>query len=398
MRFALLATRFVLTLLACNWFLSSDQPEYAGLRPGRATEEVQRTIGRSEGSLNLVTWAGYAEDDWVRPFEEQTGCHVNATYVSSSDEMVTLMANGGGGRYDLVSASGDVSLNLIFSGAIRPINVNLIPDWKNFWQQFQAPSFDTINGVHYGVSLQWAPTILLYNSADFPSVPQSWSVIYDSKYAGRIGIADGPMQLADAALFLMRTDRRLGISDPYELKRPQFGAVTKLLTQQRLLVRYWRQPSDEIAMFERGSAIVGQAWPYQVKTLRARGVSVGESMPQEATSGWADSWMVAATARHPNCSYMWIRWVSRPEIQALQAISYGETPVNEKACFEMDKLQLGACAAYHADAPARYLQYIRFWKTPMVTCDDGKDECTPYSRWEQAWIDIRGNVNQPALP
>jgi putative spermidine/putrescine transport system substrate-binding protein len=65
------------------------------------------------GTLNMIAWEGYTQKQWVKPFEQQSGCKVNAKYAGSSDEMVTLMRSGGGGQYDLVSASGDASLRLI---------------------------------------------------------------------------------------------------------------------------------------------------------------------------------------------------------------------------------------------------------------------------------------------
>ena len=40
---------------------------------------------------------------------KKTGCNVHPKYAGSSDEMVTLMRSGGGGQYDMVSASGDAS-------------------------------------------------------------------------------------------------------------------------------------------------------------------------------------------------------------------------------------------------------------------------------------------------
>ena len=58
---------------------------------------VLKKIGKGEGQLNLIAWAGYLQPEWVKPFEQQTGCQVNAKYANTSDEMVALMANGGGG-------------------------------------------------------------------------------------------------------------------------------------------------------------------------------------------------------------------------------------------------------------------------------------------------------------
>ena len=101
----------------------------------------------------MIAREGYTQPQWVKPFEQQTGCQVNSKYAGSSDEMVTLMRQGGGSQYDLVSASGDASLRLIRGGDVAPVNVNLIPDWKNFIPQLQSPTHNTVNGVHYGVSL-----------------------------------------------------------------------------------------------------------------------------------------------------------------------------------------------------------------------------------------------------
>ena len=72
-------------------------------------------------------------------------------------------------------------------------------------------------------------------------------------------------------------------------------------------------------------------------------------------------------------------------MQAKQAVTYGETPDNAKACPYMDKLQAGSCAEYHANAPASYLASISLWKTPLATCDNGQTNCVPYEDWVTAW-------------
>ena len=355
-------------------------------QPPTATMKPAASIGKGEGQLNLIAWEGYAEPQWVTPFEKQTGCQVNAKYAGSSDEMVTLMANGGGGQYDLVSASGDADLRLIYGGDVRPVNVHLIPDWTNFIPQLQAPPFNTISGVHYGVSLQWGPNVLLYSKKVFATPPSSWNVIYNQQYKGKVTVPDNPIQIADAALYLSKTQPSLGITDPYELTQSQFNAAVTLLQQERPLIRkYWDLASQEISMFKNGDAVVGAAWPYQTNTLQAAGAAVADEIPSEGATGWADTWMLATNAPHPNCAYMWMKWVSTPTVQAEQAISFGETPANTKACPIMDQIQKGACAQYHANAPASYFNSIEFWKTPIARCDNGQNSCIPYAQWQQAW-------------
>ena len=45
-------------------------------------------LGKPEGQLNLVEWAGYVEPQWVKPFEKATGCQVHNKDAGTSDEMV----------------------------------------------------------------------------------------------------------------------------------------------------------------------------------------------------------------------------------------------------------------------------------------------------------------------
>jgi putative spermidine/putrescine transport system substrate-binding protein len=360
------------------------QPPTAGMKP-------LDKVGAGEGQLNLIAWEGYVDDSWAKPFTQQTGCTVNAKYAGSSDEMVSLMKDGGGGQYDMVSASGDADLRLIYGGDVRPMNEKLIPDWTNFQTYFKNPPYNTINGVHYGISLQWGPNVLLYNTKKFVNPPTSWAAVYDPANKGIVTAYDYPITIADAALYLSKSQPKLGIKDPYELTRPQFDAAVKLLTDQRQLIKkYWGLASDEISMFQNGDAYIGAAWPYQTIQLKQAHAPVADTIPSEGATGWGDTWMLATKAPHPNCAYLWTAYVSTAKVQAMQALSFGETPVNTQACAQMEALQSGSCAQYHADAPGSYFDTIKFWKTPVATCDDGSQNCIPYDQWVSAWTTIKG--------
>lgn len=347
-------------------------------------------IGKGEGDLNVVAWEGYADDAWVKPFEETTGCKVHRKYVGSSDEMVALTRMGGGKGFDVVSASGDASLRLIFGKTVQPVNTALITAFDDVMPELKAPGFNTVKDVHYGVSYEWGPNVLMWNTKDITTAPTSWSVIYDKAHAGVITVPDNPIQIADAALYLSHTKPELGITDPYELTQTQMDAVVALLKEQRALVKkYWALASDEVDLFKSGDAHVGAAWPYQANTLRAAGVPVQDTIPTEGATGWADSWMISAHAQHPNCAYLWINHVMTPKVQAQQALSFGETPANTKACAEMDALQPGSCKQYHADASPAYFSSIKFWKTPVHQCGNGQNTCLDYSAWQRAWQQVK---------
>lgn len=371
--------------------LSGGAGASSGLTVPTAGIKPQTSVGKGEGKLNLIAWEGYTQPQWVKPFTQATGCVVNAKYAGSSGEMVSLMNNGGGGQYDLVSASGDADLRLIYGGDVKPVNMKLIPAWNQFRPFLKSPSFNTINGIHYGVSLQFGPNVLLYSTKAFAKAPTSWSVLYNKKYKGKITVPNNPIQIADAALYLAKSKPSLGITDPYELNQTQFNAAVNLLKAQKPLVaKYWNLASDEINLFQSGTTTLGAAWPYQTITLKGNGAKVADTIPSEGATGWADSWLLAAKAPHPNCAYKWMQWVSTAQVQAEQAVSFGETPANSQACAIMNKLQAGSCAGYHANQPDSYFKTIKFWKTPLAQCGNGKNNCVPYTEWTNAWTQITG--------
>jgi putative spermidine/putrescine transport system substrate-binding protein len=343
------------------------------------------------GTLNMVAWEGYLQPQWVKPFEKSSGCTIHAKYAGSSDEMVTDMRSGGGNVYDMVSASGDASLRLIYGHDVQTVDPSKVPDFKNFGKAFQSPPNNTVDGKHYGISLQWGPNTLLYNTKKVRPAPSSWSVIYSPKYRGKITIPDNPIQIADAALYLMKTQRSLGITDPYELNPAQFTAVINLLKRQKPLIKaYWGLAGQEISLFKNGDAVVGASWPYQTNTLQADKAPVKDLVPKEGATGWLDTWMVSSHTKNLDCAYKWLAWISTPKVQAEQAIFFGETPVNSKACAWMNKLSKGSCAQYHANAPLKYFKQIYFWKTPIADCGNGQKNCMDYTKWQQAWTQLKG--------
>jgi putative spermidine/putrescine transport system substrate-binding protein len=232
--------------------------------------------------------------------------------------------------------------------------------------------------------------LLLYNTAK-EKKPTSWATLYDSKNKGKITIPDNPIQIADAALYLSKTKPALGITDPFELTKPQLAAAVALLKQQRPLVKkYWGLASDQIDLFKNGGSTLGASWPYQYSQLLAAKAKVGTVIPKEGVTGWLDTWMLSSKAKHPNCAYKWMQYITTAKPQAQQAVYYGETPVNKKACKIMDTLSKGSCDQYFANAPESYYRSIKFWKTPVADCGNGKTNCTDLKAWTTAWQQIKG--------
>lgn len=342
-----------------------------------------------EGALSIIAWRGLLESQWVKPFEKSTGCKIKATYASSSNELVVGLRTG---KYDVGAVSADVGRALIDAKTVSALNLKLVPAVRTFLPAFRAPEGTTVGGKAYGVAIHWAPDLLLYDTTNVKPAPASWSSIYSSRYKGKITVPNDPMQIADAALYLRTAQPKLKIRDPYELTRQQFNAAVVLLLHQKpLLSSYWSYPADEVQAFHDGKAMIGAGWPWQTATLKAANVPVAQAAPKEGITGWTDSWMLAAKAKHRTCAYKWIQYTSTPSVQAEIAAAYGAAPVSVAACAAMEKTRKGSCAELRGNATPAFLRSVHFWKTPLTACGGSRGfSCIGYADWQRAWVRIQG--------
>ncbi|WP_137153588.1 ABC transporter substrate-binding protein [Rhizobium sp. FKL33] len=381
-------------------FLKSTTALMLGLSvSGQAmAAEMLKEIGPGEGQVSIVAWAGYVERgetdknyDWVTAFEKETGCKVSVKTAATSDEMVTLMNQGG---FDLVTASGDASLRLIAGGKVQPINVDLIKSWSTVDDRLKDAPWHTVDGKHYGTPYQWGPNVLMYNTKVFgDKAPKSWSVVFEEQNLpdgktnkGRVQAFDGPIYIADAALYLKAHKPELGIKDPYELNEEQYAAVLELLKGQRKLIgRYWHDAMVQIDDFKNEGVVASGSWPFQVNLLAAEKQPVASVFPEEGATGWADTTMLHAEAAHPNCAYMWMEHSLSPKVQGDLAAWFGSVPSVPAACKGNALLTDQGCATNGFDN----FEKISFWKTPTAKCAS-QDACVPYSRWTSDYIEVMG--------
>lgn len=354
-------------------------------------------LGKPEGFVDIVAWPGYIERgesdknyDWVSDFEKETGCKVRVKTAGTSDEMVALMNKGG---YDLVTASGDASLRLIYGKKVQPIDTALIPNWKNVDDRLKDAAWHTVDGKHYGTPYQWGPNVLMYNSTVFKTAPTSWSVVFEAQdlpdgkpNKGRIQAYDGPIYIADAALYLKAKKPDLGINDPYELNDEQYAAVLEVLrAQQSLVHRYWHDATVQMSDFKNEGVVASGSWPYQVNALVAEKQPIASTLPSEGVTGWADTTMMHVKAQHPNCAYLWMNHSLKPKVQGDVAAWFGSNPAAPEGCKASELLGAEGCKTNGFDQ----FEKIAFWKTPQAKCAT-QNRCVPYSRWTQDYIAIMG--------
>jgi putative spermidine/putrescine transport system substrate-binding protein len=364
-----------------------------------AQKAPMQAVGKGEGQVDIVAWAGYIERgatdknfDWVTEFERKTGCKVNVKTAGTSDEMVALMNEGG---FDLVTASGDASTRLIRGKKVQPINVNLIPSYKNIDPRLQKAPWHFENGQHYGVPYQWGWNVLMYNTAVFKDKPPtSWNVVFEEQTLpdgksnkGRVQAFDGPIYIADAALYLMKKNPALGIKDPYELNEAQYKAALELLRAQRKIVgKYWHDAFVQIDDFTNEGVVASGSWQFQSNILKSKKRPIATVVPVEGATGWADSTMLHAEAKNPNCAYLWLEHSLNPKLQGDLSAWFGSVPAVPAACKGNKLLGDDGCKRQGYDDFER----ISFWKTPTTQCKTQDNKCVPYHKWATDYIAVLG--------
>lgn len=254
-------------------------------------------------TLTAIVWEGYTDPSFTKPFEEQTGCTVKATYAGSSDEMFAKFRAGGGRTYDIISASGDITERLYKAGLVQPIDTSKLQNYESVFASFQAGKWNTFDGQPYGVTFAWGPNVLVYNTKEVSPAPQSWDVLFDPKYAGKIALPDNPMTIADVALWL-------GKSDPYDLTDADLAEVKDKLLELRPNIRkFWATAGELANLFQSGEVVLAHAWPLTYTQLSEAGFPIGSVSPKGKLTGWTDSWMISRRSRHPEVAYQWIDYI-----------------------------------------------------------------------------------------
>jgi len=388
-----LAAAMAIGLTACGQQQEASPPTPA---PTAAATPAPPAAPVLEGQVDIIAWPGYIERgetdkayDWVSEFEKSSSCKVNVKTAGTSDEMVSLMNQGG---YDLVTASGDASLRLVAGGKVQAIDLTRVPSYTNVDPRLQNAAWHTVDGKHFGVPYQWGPNVLMYNTSVFTTPPTSWSAVFEEttlgdgkSNKGRVQAFDGPIYIADAALYLMSKQPELGIKDPYELNEAQYAAALDLLKKQKPLIhRYWHDATVQMSDFKNEGVVASGSWPYQVNALQLEKQPIASVIPAEGATGWADTTMMHSEAKHPNCAYAWLEWSISAKVQGDVAAWFGSLPAVPAACQDNALLGAEGCKTNGIDNFGQ----IHFWRTPEAKCAQG--ECVPYSRWTQDYIAIMG--------
>lgn len=339
---------------------------------GSSDTSSKKSSGDSK-EVNLLTWEGYADDSFASKFEEETGIKVNATYFTTSDDLIAKLKAGGGDTYDVISPSGDMAGYIVQNDMAEPLDT---ADFENWDDIDDSVKLDDVvkDGTVYGIPYLWGPDYLIYDADVVKEEPTSWNVFWDPQYAGRISLYDdisniymiGQMDGIDkddkTALYNMSDDQ---LNEAKEKLSEINGSVRK----------YWTSSGELTDLFSNKEVDLAVGWPTVVKKLNDQGRNLKWTIPEEGCTGWMDRLMIVKGSKHKDAAIKWINYVTSPEGQALSSAATYYTIVNKKALSYMDD---DLIATTNADSLDEFFAKINFWQYV-----ENRD------KYNEIWVDVK---------
>src|SRR5882762_3043957 len=291
---------------------------------------------KKETSLSLLVWEGYADPATVRAFEESHQCKVMATYMGSSDELVAKLRGG----------------------LAAPLDLSKLPSYSQLSLKLRDLPLVKANGQIYGVPFMWGPNPLLYDTTVFKEPPDSWNILWDRKFKGKISVWDDLSSVYMAAQIL-------GFDKPdpsqlYNLSDEQLAAAKKKLIELKPNVRkMWSSGGELTNLFQNHEVVLAMGWPLNTNDLRKLNFPIGETIPKENTTGWIDHLMITSASSNKELAHAFLEFMIQAKTQKLVTDRSHYTPANPGASQFLTAEEM---KGLHLDNPDAYMQRIYFWQ------------------------------------
>lgn len=283
------------------------------------------TVSAAQNEITVYNWGQYISDgvndslDVIAAFEEATGIKVNYMTFDSNESMYTKLKTGGA-SYDVIIPSDYMVAKLIEEDMLEPLDFSNIPNYANIDEAFRNQAYDPENV--YSVPYTWSTVGLIYNSKYISAEEaESWSCLWNSKYAGKILMFDNPRDAFAIAESMLGYS--LSTEDATELKN-----CADLLAQQKPVLQAYVM--DQIFdKMERGEAWAAPYYAGDYLTMVEENPDLGFSHPKEGYNIFIDAMCIPKGCSNKAGAEAFINFLCDPEISAanLDYIGYS-TPIS----------------------------------------------------------------------
>lgn len=319
------------------------------------------TQAASADTLRLLTWGGYAPDEVVEMFEEQTGHTVEVT-KSNNEEMIAKLRATGGGGFDLAQPSQDRVMGPQMEfGIYKPIDVSKLDQSLFIPSMLKATMANTtVNGDVYGVPHVWGTSGLVMNTAEAGDLVKDYTDLCDPALAGKVSYRLKRPTLIGFA-FAMGEDPFAAYNDEAKYKEIMAKVEDKLTECKANVKTYWSGGDELMNLVRSGEVTASMAWDTGGWKLNEDNADITFVAPASGALGWIDTFVLPAKGQADDAAYEWINFVMQPEIAAKITAAAGNFTASAGAAeFAEDALK----AKYQASFPPEAVDNIK-WYPPV---------------------------------
>src|SRR4051812_671015 len=261
----------------------------AGLGAGRAGAAID-ALDAESGRLQVLDWAGYeVKQLWAPYAKKYPGEAPQFTFMTN--EANALAKLNAGLRPDVVRPYVGYVRDFAESGFFQPWTTSKIPNLKQLNPAMVKAG--QYKGKQWGVPQDWGFDKILYRTDKVKPKAQSWSLLYDERYAGKIAWFDDLNQLVAAGYYL-------GFKKPYDQSDSELDKSKKFLQSKKKVARmFWSSETDMQNAFASGDIWIAWAWPADYAAMKAKKLKVAYMYPKEGAISWIGMLMLGKGTKRP---------------------------------------------------------------------------------------------------
>ena len=290
--------------------------------------------------LRILAWEGYADPDWVKEFEAQTGADVSVVFIGTDDEIWAKIKGSEGKDFDLFAVNTAQLQRYIDAGLTTPYDLEKVPNQKETLPRFQDLTKVTgvmRDGKVHAIPYAFDSIGLIYDTDKVKEAPTSWNVLWDPQYAGKVlGYDNGEHNFTITAL-------TMGLADPFRLTDDQLKqAEDKLIEMKRNVLSFYTTADEALQLYQHNdiAIIFANYGQQQVKTMEKAGAHIAYVNPSEGAPAWLDTWAMTSGVQDKDLAEAWVNFVLQKQIgqQLSDRTGFGNTVVPFASAKPTDKL------------------------------------------------------------
>lgn len=289
-------------------------------------------------TVNIYIWTNYLPQDVLEEFERRTGIDANVDTYDSNEAILDKLQSGVA-DYDIVVPSDYMMKILIPEGLLQELDHSKLPSRKNLDPRFLDQTYDP--GNRHSFPYLWGTTGIGYDKTKTGGPVDSWSALFDERYAGRILMLDDAREAFGAALKIM--GRSINEKDPAVLR-----AAAEMLKKQKRLVKTYNS-SDFANLLAAGDVDVAHGWNGEMaEAVAGHPDRLVYVVPKEGGTLWIDNVAIPKGARNLEAAYAFLDFVMEPEIMARIVNDVHYAGANQAALLRIDEAIRNDPAIYPA--------------------------------------------------